>query len=168
MSTIAKAPQLIVAMLLASSVACSNAKHDTTTTSDAAPSAAPVTTPPAPRTKAKPLTEGLQRGLEGYDANNNGVLDPEEKEKMASERKARIDALKARINARYDRNHNGVLEPAEEQAMQADTDKLSVFKGAALRRFDANHNGVLDPNEKERMVTQREAFLKNMQAKLAP
>src|SRR6185369_10191809 len=93
-------------------------------------------------------------------------LDAAEKERMASDRKARVEALKMRINARYDRNGNGVLDPDELQTMQADRDKLSAFKGAALRRYDANHNGVLDPDERQRMLTERQAFLKDVQGKL--
>jgi len=50
--------------------------------------------------------------------------------------------------------------------MQADTDRLSVFKGAALRRYDANHNGVLEPAERERMVSERQAFLANARGRL--
>jgi hypothetical protein len=59
-----------------------------------------------------------------------------------------------------------VLEPVEAQAMQADRDKLSGFKGAALRRYDQNHDGVLDPTERQRMQTERQGFLKDMNGKL--
>jgi len=83
---------------------------------------------------------------------------------MDTERKGRIEALKARVNARYDQNGNGLLEPGEVQTMQADRDKLSVFKGAALRRYDVNHNAVLDPAERDRMVTERQELVRNARA----
>lgn len=132
-------------------------------TQDAATPARPKS---ATLAKIGPLSAARLNALQKYDLNGNGELDVAERERMESDRKARIEALKARINARYDRNGNGVLEPDEERTMQADRDKLSVFKGAALRRYDANHNGMLDPAERQRMLTERQAFLKEVQGKL--
>jgi len=133
---------------------------------DTQDAATPTRTQSAPPAKVGPLSTARLDALQKYDLNGNGELDVAEKEQMESERKARVVALKARINAPYDRNGNGVLEPNEEQTMQADRDKLSAFKGAALRRYDANHDGVLDPAERQRMVTERQAFLKDVKGNL--
>jgi hypothetical protein len=123
---------------------------------------APITT--ATPAKAKPLTAARLATLQAYDSNRNGVLDPAERQRMEEERKARIEALKARINAQYDLNNNGALDRGEAQTMRADTNKLSVFKGAALRRYDVNHNGVLDPAENDRMVLERQELVQKARA----
>jgi Ca2+-binding EF-hand superfamily protein len=117
-------------------------------------------------TKTGPLTAARRDTLHKYDLDGNGKLDVAEEQRMTAERKARVEALRARINSRYDQNGNGVIEPDELRALQADRDKLSVFKGAAMRRHDANHDGVLDPDERQRMRTERQAFLKGAQGKL--
>ena len=127
---------------------------------------APAHDAPAAGGKARPLTAAHLEALQNYDRNADGQLDLVEQQRMEAERKARIDALKARINARYDRNGNGVLEPDEQRTLQADRDRLSHFKGRALRRYDTNHDGVLDPDERRRMVAERKAFLGDMKGKL--
>jgi Ca2+-binding EF-hand superfamily protein len=148
---------VIAAIALVLGAGCSTDTQDAATT---------PSTKSATPAKMGPLNAARLDALQKYDLNANGELDVAERERMESERKARVEALKARINARYDRNGNGVLEPDEVHTMQADRDKLSVFKGAALRRYDANHNGVLDPAERQRMLTERQAFLKDVQGKL--
>jgi len=121
-----------------------------------------------PETAAKmgPLKAAQLDALRNYDRNGNGELDVAEAQRLESERKARVEALRVRINSRYDRNGNGVLEPDEVHRTQADRGKLSGFKGAALRRYDDDHDGVLDPAERQRMLTERQAFLKSMNDKL--
>lgn len=121
--------------------------------------------PPAVPAKARPLTAAQVGTLQRYDGNRDGQLDPTERARMDAEHKERIDLLKGRINARYDKNGNGVLDPDEVRAMQADTDKLSVFRGAAMRRYDANHDGVLDADEKDRMKAEQRTFLNDMRTR---
>jgi hypothetical protein len=126
----------------------------------------PAPTKAAPPAKVGPLSAARVDALHKFDLDANGELGVAEKARMESQRKARVDALKARIHGGYDRNGNGVLDPDEKQKLQADRDKLSVFKGAALRRYDANHDGVLDRSERQRMLTERQAFLKDVNGKL--
>ncbi|HEY0989998.1 MAG TPA: hypothetical protein VGD80_23170 [Kofleriaceae bacterium] len=133
---------------------------------DTQDAATPARARPAPQVKMGPLSAARLDALQKYDRNGNGTLDVDERARMASERKARVEALRGRINARYDRNGNGVLEPDEEQTLRADRGKLSGFKGAALRRYDANHNGVIDPEERQRMRTEQHAFLTDVKGKL--
>src|SRR6266545_1444128 len=71
----------------------------------------------------RPVTSARKRALEQYDANGNGKLDPEEKNKMRDDLQGRMKALKAQINARYDKNRNGVIEPEEEKLIREDRDK---------------------------------------------
>jgi Ca2+-binding EF-hand superfamily protein len=133
---------------------------------DTQSAATPASTKSATPAKVGPLSAARRDALQRYDRNGNGELDVAERERMESERKARVEALKARINARYDRNGNGMLEADEVQSLRADRDKLSVFKGAALRRYDTNHNGVLDPDERQRMLSERQVFLRDVRGKL--
>jgi hypothetical protein len=153
-----KVKSVIAGIALVLGVGCGKNAETVATAAPTPVAAAPV--------KVKPLEAARLDALKKFDVNANGELDPAEKVRLVAERKARIETLKARINARYDRNGNGALEVGEVQTMQADTDRLSVFKGAALRRYDANHNGVLEPAERERMVSERQAFLANARGRL--
>jgi Ca2+-binding EF-hand superfamily protein len=126
----------------------------------------PARAEPEPPAKIGPLKAAQLDALRTYDRNGNGELDVAETQRMESERKARVEALRVRINNRYDRNGNGVLDPDEAHAMQADRDRLSGFKGAALQRYDKNHDGALDPTERQRMQIEQQAFLKEMNGKL--
>jgi hypothetical protein len=110
----------------------------------------------------KPVTRSRELALERFDANRNGVLDPDEKERLRQDRKARVEAIKARIYARYDANRNGRLEPAEQRAFAADREKNKAFEGAATRLHDLNDDGRLDRRERERMTASRNAFLERL------
>src|SRR5262245_22764751 len=134
MSTMNKTVKVVIAATaLALGAGCSKDPPP-----DPAKTASITTAAPA---KFRPLSSARQAALQAYDFNHNGELDLTEKQRMEDERKARIEALKSRINAQYDRNGDGVLDRSEAQAIQADRNKLSVFKGAALRRYDVNRNG---------------------------
>jgi hypothetical protein len=163
MSTNNKMVNLVIAAVaLVLGDGCRKDKEDGATgAATVAPAQSATAVTPANK---KPLTAARLATLEAYDFNRNGRLDPAEQERMDAERKTRIEALKAQINARYDQNGNGRLEPGEVQTMQADRNKLSVFKGAALRRYDVNHNGVLDPAERDRMVVERQELVRNARA----
>jgi hypothetical protein len=155
----------IVAVAFVLGAGCRKDSETTGGTKAAVTSATPASgaTPGAPG-KWKPLSQAQLSTLQAYDSNRNGALDPAERTRMEEERKARIDALKARINARYDRDGNGALDAGEMKTMQGDKDKLSVFKGAAMRRYDVNHDGTLDPIEKERQATERTELLQKAKA----
>lgn len=112
--------------------------------------------------KERPVTSARQRALERYDANRNGKLDPEEKDKMQKELQGRMKAAKARIYARYDKNKNGVIEPEEEKLIREDREKHKAFEGAALRRYDKDGSGQLDEQERKAMAEDREAFVRQI------
>ena len=80
--------------------------------------------------------------LKKYDANGNGMLDPQEVEAKKADAKAKRDAA---VLKKYDANGNGVLDP-EEQAKQA-ADLQAKHDAAVLKKYDKNGNGVLDPDE---------------------
>src|SRR6266487_1375352 len=54
--------------------------------------------------------------LEKFDANHNGVLDPEEKAAAKAEWEAHRQEREAKMLERLDANHNGVLDPEEKEA----------------------------------------------------
>jgi Ca2+-binding EF-hand superfamily protein len=86
-----------------------------------------------------------------YDVNQNGSLDPKEKEAIMKDR-AQMQKSHGKALERYDANKNGVLDPEEREKMKADREAwVSQLKTRALEQFDANKNGVLDPEEKEAM-----------------
>lgn len=80
--------------------------------------------------------------LKKYDANGNGMLDPQEVDAKKADAKAKRDAA---VLKKYDANGNGVLDP-EEQAKQA-ADLQAKHDAAVLKKYDKNGNGVLDPDE---------------------
>lgn len=80
--------------------------------------------------------------LKQYDANGNGVLDPQEAAAKKAAAKAKRDAA---VVKKYDANGNGVLDP-EEQAKQA-ADLKTKHDAEVLKKYDKNQNGVLDPDE---------------------
>ncbi len=77
-----------------------------------------------------------------YDANGNGMLDPQEVAAQKADAKAKRDAA---VVKKYDANGNGVLDP-EEQAKQA-ADLQAKHDAAVLKKYDKNQNGVLDSDE---------------------
>jgi Ca2+-binding EF-hand superfamily protein len=98
--------------------------------------------------------------LEKFDANKNGVLDPEEKEAAKSEWQAHRKEREAKMLERFDANRNGVLDPEEKEAARTE---LRGGRGGhgdhkkMLEKFDANHDGTLDPQEREAMRAKGEA-----------
>ncbi|PYQ46446.1 MAG: hypothetical protein DMF77_00810, partial [Acidobacteria bacterium] len=56
------------------------------------------------------------RLLEKFDANHNGVLDPEEKAAAKAEWESHRKEREAKMLERFDANHNGVLAPEEKEA----------------------------------------------------
>src|ERR1041384_5720451 len=54
--------------------------------------------------------------LEKFDANHNGVLDPEEKAAAKAEWESHRKEREAKMLERFDANHNGVLDPEEKEA----------------------------------------------------
>ena len=80
--------------------------------------------------------------LKKYDANGNGVLDPEELAAKKANGKAKHDAA---VLKKYDANGNGVLDPDEDAKYQADL--KAKHDAAVLKKYDRNHNGVLDADE---------------------
>jgi Ca2+-binding EF-hand superfamily protein len=97
--------------------------------------------------------------LEKYDANHNGVLDPEEKEAARKEFRARREQGReqhqARLLEKFDTNHNGKIDPEERQAMQA---QREARRAEMLKKYDTDGDGKLSPAE-------REAMRKDMRAK---
>ena len=93
--------------------------------------------------------------LEKFDANHNGVLDPEEK---AAAKAAR----EAKMLERFDANHNGTLDPEEKEAAKKEfqgrrEQGREQHRAQQLEKFDTNHNGTIDPEERVAMKAQREA-----------
>ncbi len=86
--------------------------------------------------------------LERFDANHNGVLDPEEKAAARAEWEAHRKERQARLLERFDANHNGVLDPEEKDAAKT-TFRANRGRQQArmIEKFDTNHNGTIDPED---------------------
>ena len=102
------------------------------------------------------------RILEKYDANKNGVLDPEEKAAFERDREAR----RAEFIKKFDTDGDGKLSDTERQAMREQLGAMGFGRGhrfgpemrqRMLEKYDLNKNGVLDPEEKEAMKRDHEA-----------
>jgi EF hand domain-containing protein len=97
--------------------------------------------------------------LEKYDANHNGVLDPEEKEAARKEFRARRaqgrEQHQARLLEKFDTNHNGKIDPEERQVMQA---QREARRAEMLKKYDTDGDGKLSESE-------REALRKDMREK---
>ncbi len=93
--------------------------------------------------------------LEKYDANHNGVLDPEEKEAARKDWEARRAAHQAKMLEKYDTNHNGTIDPEERAAIKADHE---ARRAEMLKKYDTDGDGKLSPSE-------REALRKDMREK---
>ena len=79
----------------------------------AAASVRAAETPQQPQAPQKKTVQ--QNILAKYDANHNGVLDPEEKAEM----KKAADARKQERLARFDKNGDGKLDKAERRAARS-------------------------------------------------
>lgn len=88
--------------------------------------------------------------LEKYDANHNGVLDPEEKEAAKADREARHKQREAKMLAKYDANHNGVLDPNEKAAAKKDRQaKHEARRAEMLKKYDTDGDGKLSDTERD-------------------
>jgi len=96
---------------------------------------------------------GKGRILEKYDANKNGVLDPEEKAAFERDREAR----RAEFMKKFDTDGDGQLNDAEKTAMREQMGAMGhgrhemspEMRQRMLEKYDVNKNGQLDPEEKE-------------------
>lgn len=95
------------------------------------------------------------RLLEKYDANHNGVLDPEEKAAAKADWEAHRKERDAKLLERFDANHNGVLDPEEREAMRA---QRQARRAEMLKKYDTDGDGKLSKSE-------REALRKDMREK---
>jgi Ca2+-binding EF-hand superfamily protein len=93
--------------------------------------------------------------LEKYDANHNGVLDPEEKEAAKKDWEARRAEHQAKMLEKYDTNHNGKIDPEEQAAIKTDRE---ARRAEMLKKYDTDGDGKLSPSE-------REALRKDMREK---
>jgi EF hand domain-containing protein len=84
--------------------------------------------------------------LEKFDANHNGVLDPEEKAAAKAEWQAHRKEREAKMLERFDANHNGTIDPEERQAMQA---QRGARRAEMLKKYDADGDGKLSDSERE-------------------
>ena len=88
----------------------------------------------------------VQKILQKFDRNSDGVLDAAELEAMVMFKHQKRHKMKKHMKKRFDTNGNGQLEPAERQAMQAAKQQR---KAQILQQFDRNGNGQLEPGEKQ-------------------
>jgi Ca2+-binding EF-hand superfamily protein len=84
--------------------------------------------------------------LEKFDANHNGVLDPEEKAAAKAEWEAHRKEREAKMLERFDANHNGTIDPEERQAMQA---QREARRAEMLKNYDTDGDGKLSDSERE-------------------
>jgi len=92
--------------------------------------------------------------LEKFDANHNGVLDPEEKAAAKAEWESHRKERQAKLLEKFDTNHNGTIDPEERQAMQA---QREARRAEMLKKYDTDGDGKLSDSE-------REALRKDMRA----
>jgi hypothetical protein len=97
--------------------------------------------------------------LEKYDANHNGVLDPEEKAAAKAEWEAHRKEREAKMLERFDANHNGVLDPEEKEAAKKELQaRREARRAEVLKKYDTDGDGKLSDSE-------REALRKDMREK---
>jgi Ca2+-binding EF-hand superfamily protein len=90
--------------------------------------------------------------LEKYDANKNGVLDPEEKEAAKADREKFRAERKQRMLERFDANHDGVLDEAEKaEARKAFGARREEHRREMLKKYDKDGDGTLSPSEREEL-----------------
>ena len=92
--------------------------------------------------------------LEKFDANHNGVLDPEEKAAAKADWESRHKERQAKMLERFDANHNGTIDPEEREAMKA---QREARRAEMLKKYDTDGDGKLSD-------TEREALRKDMRA----
>jgi hypothetical protein len=80
--------------------------------------------------------------LKKYDANGNGMLDPNEIAAKKADAKAKRDAA---VVKKYDANGNGVLDPDE--VAKEESDAKAKHDAVVLKKYDKNRNGILDADE---------------------
>jgi Ca2+-binding EF-hand superfamily protein len=98
--------------------------------------------------------------LAAYDANGDGLLDPDEVRKAIARVKAQWK--QARIS-RFDTDGDGTLNQEERQAMgQSYRQDASGMQDWALRRFDLDGDGQLNQDEKAVMKEMRQSFQATM------
>lgn len=84
-----------------------------------------------------------------YDADQNGTLEPEEREVLRSDLDARCAAKEALLVASFDEDADGQLDDAEwELAHAALRARFEARRAEVVARFDADEDGVLDPEER--------------------
>ena len=93
--------------------------------------------------------------LEKYDANHDGVLDPEEKAAAKADWEAHRKEREAKMLERFDTNHNGTIDPEEREAMKA---QREARRAEMLKKYDTDGDGKLSDSE-------REALRKDMREK---
>jgi len=84
--------------------------------------------------------------LEKFDANHNGVLDPEEKAAAKAEWESHRKERQAKLLEKFDTNHNGTIDPEERQAMQA---QREARRAEMLKKYDTDGDGKLSDSERE-------------------
>ena len=88
--------------------------------------------------------------LEKFDANHNGVLDPEEKQAARAEFKAKREQGREQHQAamlqKLDANHNGTIDPKEREAMKA---QRETRRAEMLKKYDTDGDGKLSDGERE-------------------
>jgi Ca2+-binding EF-hand superfamily protein len=84
--------------------------------------------------------------LEKFDANHNGVLDPEEKAAAKAEWEAHRAERQAKMLERFDANHNGTIDPEEREAMKA---QHEARRAEMLKKYDTDGDGKLSDSERE-------------------
>ena len=88
--------------------------------------------------------------LEKFDANHNGVLDPEEKDAaktaFGARREQGREQRQAKLLEKFDTNHNGTIDPEERQAMQA---QRGARRAEMLKKYDTDGDGKLSDSERE-------------------
>lgn len=84
-----------------------------------------------------PSAERRTEALKKYDANQNGKLDPDERQALRDGMRQKFEARRAEMLKKYDANADGKLDQAERDAMRAD------FVKERFAKLDTNHDGSL-------------------------
>lgn len=86
--------------------------------------------------------------LEKYDANHNGVLDPEEREAVKADRQTLRGERHQKMLEKFDANHDGKLDEQERQAMR---EQFQARRQEMVKKYDTDGDGTLSPAEREAM-----------------
>jgi Ca2+-binding EF-hand superfamily protein len=96
--------------------------------------------------------------LEKFDANKNGVLDPDEREAAREAGHARMEERRQKMLERFDANKNGTLDPDEKEAARAEGKaRHEKHRAEMLEKFDADKDGTLEPEERKAARAAHEA-----------